>query len=243
MFSFLKHGKLFLKLSYFNPYFCHFLQKIDLRFSSGSKGSHAWHSNFTILIIAIFLTSMNFIFFPEAREITHKSLLFQSMLLLFCWHQWLLFSFWKQEKLFITFWCINPSFCYFLHIKNFCFRSGSRGSSSKQFAISINVSAIFLTKVTFVFVIEVGEVIHNTFPFQPMFLQFPWHKWLLLSFWKQSKVSITSCYFNPCFCYFLDINDFSFRSGKRRSYLSHFSISIYVSAICLTKVTCFCYEN
>ena len=151
LFSFLKQGKFFLKLFYFNPYFCHFLQKNDLRFSSGSKGSYAWHSNFTILIIAIFLTSMTFIFFPEAREITHKSLLFQSMFLLFCWHKWLLFSFWKQEKLFITFWCINPSFCYFLHINNFCFRSGSRGSSSKQFAISINVSAIFLDKSDFCF--------------------------------------------------------------------------------------------
>ena len=129
LFSFLKQGKLFLKLFYFNPYLCHFLEKNDLNFSSGSKGSYAWHSNFTILIIAIFLTSMTFIFFPEATKITHKSLLFQSMFLLFCWHKWLLFSFWKQEKLFITLCCINPSFCYFLHINNFCFRSGGRGSS------------------------------------------------------------------------------------------------------------------
>ena len=182
-------------------------------------------------------------FFPEATEITHKSLLFQSMFLLFCWHKWLLFSFWKQRKVFITPCYFNPCFCYFLDINDFSFRSGEIGSYSSHFSISIYVSAIFLTKVTFVFVIEVRKAIHNTFPFQSMFLQFPWHKWLLLSFWKQRKVFITYGYFNPCFCYFLDINDFSFRFGERGSYSSHFSISIYVSAIFLTKVTCFCYES
>ena len=123
-------GYVIPKIFFFNPYLCHFLEKNDLTFSSGSKGSYAWYSNFTIHIIAIFLTSMTFVFVLEAKEIIHKSLLFQSMFLLFCWDKWLLFSFWKQEKLFITLCCINPCFCYFLHINNFCFRSGSRGSSS-----------------------------------------------------------------------------------------------------------------
>ena len=170
-------------------------------------------------------------------------MLFQSMFLLFYSHKEISFSFWEKGKFFITICYFHPCFCYFLDINIFFCRYWSDGSYSKHLAISIHVSAIFLTKVTFVFVIEVGEVIHKTFPFQSMFLQFPWQKWLLFLFWKQRKVFITPCYFNPCFCYFLDINDFSFRSGQRGSYSSHFSISIYVSAIFLTKKTCFCYES
>ena len=218
MFSFLKQGKLFLKLFYFNPYLWDFLEKSDLTFSSGSKGSYAWHSHFTILIIAIFLTSMTFIFFPEAREITHKSLLFQSMFLLFCWHKWLLLAFWKQRKVFITACYLYPCFCYFLDINDFCFASASRRTYSSHLAISINVSPIFLTSITFVFFMETGEVFSNTLLFQSRFLLFPWHKWLLLSFCKQGSLFITFYYFSLCFCYFLDINNLCFCYGRRGNF-------------------------
>ena len=84
-----------------------------------------------------------------------------------------------------------------------------------------------------VFVVEAGEVLHNNLSFQSMFLLFPWHKWLLFSFWKKGKLFNTLCYFNPCFCFFQDINDFGFRSGRRGSYSSHFAISFHVFSIFL----------
>ena len=158
---------------------------------------------------------MTFAFVIEVGEIIHNTFPFQSMFLQFPWHKWLLLSFWKERKIFITPCCFNPCFCYFLDINDFSFRSGKRGSYSSHFSISINVSAIFLTKVTFFFVIEAGEVIHNTFLFQFMFLQFPWHQWLLFSFWRQEKLFITLSYFNPCFYNLIDINDFCCRSGSK----------------------------
>ena len=81
-----------------------------------------------------------------------------------------------------------------------------------------------------VFVVETGEVLHNNLSFQSMFLLFQWHKWLLFSFWKQGKSFITLRFFSPYFRYFLDINDFCFRSGRRGSYSTPFAISIHVSA-------------
>ena len=124
---------------------------------------------------------MAFVFLLEAGEVICHTLLFQAVFLQFSWHKWLFSSLWKQGKLIITLCHFNSCFCYFLHVNYFCCRSGSRGSYSTPFVISIR------------------------------FPPFSGHKWLLFSFWKQGKSFITLRFFNPYFRYFLDINDlFSF---------------------------------
>ena len=128
-----------------------------------------------------------------------------------------MFFLWKQGKFFLTLYCFNPGFCYFLDINDFCCRSANRGAYSSHFAISVYVSAIFWTSITYVFVMEEGEIFHNTLLFQSMFLLLSWHKLLLFSFSKKEILFITLCCFNPCFCYFIHISNFRFRSGSRGS--------------------------
>ena len=128
-----------------------------------------------------------------------------------------MFFLWKQGKFFLTLYCLNPCFCYFLDINDFCSRSAIRGAYWSHFAISVYVSAIFWTSKTYVFVMEEGEIFHNTLLFQSMFLLLSWHKLLLLSFSKQEILFITLFCFNPCFCYFIHISNFRFRSGSRGS--------------------------
>ena len=130
---------------------------------------------------------MTFVVVLAAKEDFHKTLLFQSMFLLFPWHKSPLFSFCKQGNLFITLCYFNQCFSYFLDINNFC---------------------------SFM---EAGKVFPNTLLFQSKFLLFPWHKLLLFSFSKQDILFITLCCFNPCFCYFIHISNFRFRSGSRGS--------------------------
>ena len=161
---------------------------------------------------------MIFFFVVEVEEVIYNTLPFKSMFLLFSWHKWLLFSFWKKGKLFNTLCYFNPCFPHFFDITDFCFPTGSRGSYSSRFAISILVSAIFLIWMTFVFVVEAGVAIHHTLLFQTTFTPFSWNKWLFFSFLKDRKLFITLCYFNPCFSHFLDINDSCFRSGSRGSH-------------------------
>ena len=162
---------------------------------------------------------MAFVFVLEAGEVIRHTLLFQAMFLQFSCHKWLFSSFWKEGKLIITLCHFNSCFCYFLHVNYFCFRSGSRGSYSTPFAISIRFSSIFLTSMTSVFVLEAGQVIDNILLILSMCLSFCWHKWRLFSFWKKGKLFVTLCYFIPCFLHFLEINDFCFRFWSRRSYL------------------------
>ena len=61
---------------------------------------------------------MTFFFVLKGQEITHNTLLFQSMFLPFSWHKLLLFSFWKQGKSFITLRFFNSYFRYFLDIND-----------------------------------------------------------------------------------------------------------------------------
>ena len=145
-------------------------------------------------------------------------MLFQSMFLLCSWHDILFYLFWKQGKLLITLCHLNRSFYDFVNINAYCFRFGSRGTYSPHFSISIHVPAIFLRKMIFVFILEAGEVIHNSLLFQSVFLLCSGHKWLLFLYWKQGKLFITLCYFQPSFYHFLDINDFCFPSGSRGNY-------------------------
>ena len=160
---------------------------------------------------------MTFVFVIEVREVIDNTFPFQSMFLQFPWHKWLLLSFWKQRKIFITPCYFNPCFCCFLDINDFSFRSANRGAYSSHFAISVYVSAIFWTSITYVFVMEEGEIFHNTLLFQSMFLLLSWHKLLVFSSSKQEILFITLCCFNPCFCYFIHISNFRFRSGSRGS--------------------------
>ena len=161
---------------------------------------------------------MPIVFVLEAGEVIHNTFLFQFMFLLFSWDKWFLFSSRKQGKLFITLCCLNPCFCYFVDINDFSLCSGSRETYSSQLAFSLHFSAILLTKKTFVFILKAGEVIRNTLLFQFIFRPFSRHHWLLFLFWKQGKLFITLCYFNPCFSYVLDINDFCFCTGSRGNY-------------------------
>ena len=72
--------------------------------------------------------------------------------------------------------------------------------------------------------------------FQSMFLLCSWHKWLLFLYWKQGKLFITLCYFQPSFYHFLDINDFCFPSGSSGSCSEHFPNSIHVFSIFLKQI-------
>ena len=131
---------------------------------------------------------MTFVFVPEAEEVIHNTLLFESMFLLFCWHKWLFSLFWKQGNLFIRVDFFSPLFWYFIDKKDFCFHSESR------------------------------RIYSYTLLFQSIFRPFSRDHWLLFLFWKQRKLFITLCYFNPCFSYVLDINDFCFCTGSRGNY-------------------------
>ena len=131
---------------------------------------------------------MIFVFILEAGEVIHNTLLFESMFLLFCWHKWLFSLFWKQGNLFIRVGFFTPLFWYFIDKKDFCFHSESR------------------------------RIYWYTLLFQSIFRPFSRDHWLLFLFWKQGKLFITLCYFNPCFSYVLDINDFCFCTGSRGNY-------------------------
>ena len=131
---------------------------------------------FSVHFSAILLTKKTFVFILKAGEVIRNSFLFQSIFRPFSRHHWLLFLFWKQGNLFITLCYFNPCFSYVLDINDFCFCTGSRGNYSKHLVISSHVCAIFLTEMTFFFVPEAGEAIHNTFLIQSMFSPFSLNK-------------------------------------------------------------------
>ena len=97
-----------------------------------------------IHVFSVLLKYVIFFFVVEVEEVIYNTLPFKSMFLPFSWHKWLLFSFFKQGKFFITLCYFNPCFPHFLDINDFCFRTGSRGSYSSHFTISFLVSVIFL---------------------------------------------------------------------------------------------------
>ena len=130
MFFLWKQGKFFPTLYCFNPCFCYFLDINDFCCRSANRGAYSSHFANSVYVSANFWTSITYVFVMEEGKIFHNTLLFQSMFLLLSWHKLLLFSFSKQEILFITLYCFNPCSCCFIRISNFCFRSGSRGSSS-----------------------------------------------------------------------------------------------------------------
>ena len=127
---FWKQGKLLITLCYLNRSFYDFVNINAYCFRFGSRGSYSQHFAISIHVPAIFLREMIFVFIPEAGEVIHNTLLFESMFLLFCWHKWLFSLFWKQGNLFITVGFFSPLFCYFIDKKGFCFHSESRRSYS-----------------------------------------------------------------------------------------------------------------